>query len=360
MAIQWADSFSRYGTDTPSISALTDGTVYSNMAAGTNARSGQCVTDPDPNVPTGSTCLRLGDRIAGNGWSTSNRIALPTPTSGVIGVACRMWFGSTPTSSSQRPSFIQVRTVDNDLLILLRMEQNGSVTVSGGTSTGDTIIPVITLNAWNHYELKYDCGTGAGEFYVNGVKRLDFTDGGTGTAAIICFGRHSGATSPDITIYMKDLVIWDGTGSENNDVMGSVKVSRRKPVSDVTIGGWVPSTGSTGWDLLAKDAPDDNTYLTADDAPPSPMQFNFENLPDDTTSVRAILTVARMRKVDGGDAFVQMSVSPDGTNWDDGEDRPISSAFAYWFDVSQVSPATAAAWTPQEFNDIIGEVNRTI
>lgn len=356
MAIQWADSFSRYGTGTPSIAALTDGTVYSNMAAGTNLNSGQIITDPDPNAPLGSTCLWTG---IGGSWTSGNRISIPTPTSGVVGVAARFWFDATPTTDGDRPPFIQLRTVGGDLLIYLLMERNGSVTAVGGTSTDTTIIPVLTLNAWNHVELKYDCSSGTGEMYINGVKRLDISNGGTGTCALINFYPRVGSLG-GVRPRIKDLVIWDDTGSENNDVMGTVKVSRRKPVSDVTIGGWVPSTGSTGWDLLAKDAPDDSTYLTADDAPPSPMQFNFENLPDDTTSVRAILTVARMRKVDGGDAFVQMSVSPDGTNWDDGEDRPVTSAFAYWFDVSQVSPATSSAWSPQEFNDIIGEVNRTI
>src|SRR5690606_19454237 len=121
----------------------------------------------------------------------------------------------------------------------------------------------------------YDSSDGTGELYINGAKKLEWADGVTGTTAIIAHTPRTGsAVLP--SWYLKDYGILDETGSENNTVAGTVIVGRRKPNADVTLGGWVPSTGSTGYDLLAKDAPNDTTYLSADDAPPDPMQYTFE------------------------------------------------------------------------------------
>jgi hypothetical protein len=107
--------------------------------------------------------------------------------------------------------------------------------------------------------------------------------------------------------------------------------------------------------------PNDLTYMSAADNPlPSPMRFEMENLPPDITSVRALISVTRHRKIDGGDGNVQTALSPNGTNWDNGEDRPITTAFQYDFDVSEVSPVTSSPWTPVEVDSLKLRINRTL
>lgn len=356
MAYQWFDSFSRYGTGSASRTAMLDGLVYGSLNSNLAV-----TTDPDPSA-TGRA-LSVSQSSSSNADENDMRVVLSTPVAGKVGVHARFWFNALPNNDiSGRPAFIMWRTAGNDNIARLLVRPNGSIICQNSTESGsiaDSVVPLVTPSAWTHIEAWYDSSDGTGEVWINGVKKMDIAGGSTGTTALICHAKRSGSGNDSPSMYMKDYGVWDENGTENNTVQGTVLVGRIKPDADVTLGDWVPSTGSTGYNLLAKDAVDDTTYLSGDDAPPAAMQFNFEAIDPDATSVRAVMSVGRMRKIDGGDATVQMSVSPNGTDWDDGADRPITSAFTYWYDISEVSPDTTDPWTPTELNNIVGQVNRT-
>lgn len=111
--------------------------------------------------------------------------------------------------------------------------------------------------------------------------------------------------------------------------------------------------------------PQDLAFIAADSTPPAAAEFDLEDLPDDITSVRGIIPVVRGAKVDGGDGNLQVSLSPDGTNYDDGPDTPLTSAMTFWPNntdpfVSMKNPATDAPWTPAEFNAARLKLNRTL
>lgn len=353
MAIQWADSFSRYGTGSASNTAMKDGLPYNNWLS-------QAVTDPDPAAAAaGERCVLLNSGL-NNDPLTENRIALRTPSAGTVGVAARYWFNSFGSGTARRCIAVFANNTPT-ALVSCRVEANGALTIVEGLTgavIATTTSPMISTNTWNHIETSYNGTTGAIEVRVNGITRVSGTAVTTGTTYFAFPINRIGAASGS-GMYVKDLVIWDGTGSRNNSFLGSVVVRRRPPVSDVTLGGWLPSTGSTGYNLLAKTAVNDSTYLSADDSPPAPMQYNIQDLPDDVTSVKAVIAVVRAKKIDGGDANLQTSIISNGTPGD-GADRPITSAFSYWYDVFEVDPDTGSGWTPQAFNDATVEINRTV
>lgn len=363
MAIQWADDFSRYGTGTNSRLRMLEGLPYAVIGSATGV--GQVSASPDP------TDTGLAFRLANGAFnviSSAFRIALPTVVSGTVGICFRAWFGSLPDTSAARPRIIGTCRADNSYLAYLQVEQNGALTVIGRVSGVDTQLattgnPVIQPSSFNHYEFIHNRSAGTGSVYVNGVQQLTFT--GVDTADNIVFAAFSPSSSTGSFItntWIKDLVIWDSTGSQNNSQMGTVIVRSIRPDGDVGLGDWTPSTGTTGFNLLAKTTPNDATYLSASDTPmPSAaMQFTMSNLPPDITSVRGLVPVIRVRKIDGGDAQVQAGVSPNGTNWDDGANRPITSAFTYYFDVSELNPATGTAWTPATVDSSETRIDRTV
>lgn len=357
MAIQWADDFSRYGLGSASRTAMADGLPYANIA-----NSAGVVADPDPNVSGRAFQLANGTVQ----WQDQFRIALPSVVSGTCRTALRAWIAQLPSSTTERMPIILYQIGDGTPLVYLLVEQNGSITIRGLVSgvdveLADSVNPLVTPNSWIHYEFAHNVGTGAGSLRINGIERLTWTGVDTGdNVELVCSLAASGNTLGQ-DAYIKDLVIADSTGSENNSTIGTVLVRRLKPNVDVTLGDWVPSTGTTGNNLLAKDAVNDTTYLSADDTLPSaPMQFGFENLPADITSVRALITTVRSRKVDGGDGNIQSGISPDGSTWDNGADRPITSSFQYDFDVSELDPVTAAAWTPVGVDSGNIRVDRTV
>lgn len=350
MSIQWADNFGRYGTGAGSNTAMKDGLPYNNWKS-------TCIADPDP-LAVGERCCDW-DQGYNNQITADNRIALPNPTAGKVGVAARYWFDAFGSGSS-RQSFAFFYTAALVRLANCYVEPNGAITIAEeetGAVIATTGAPVISTNSWNHVETAYDGTTGEMEVRLNGVPILTGTNTVLGTIAFANpTGRQSFGTNAGLKV--KDLVIWDDSGSENNDFMGTVICRRFSPNSDVTLGGWLPSTGVVGYSLLAKSAPNDASYLSADSTPPAPMQFDMENLPADVTSVRGIVSVVRARKIDGGDGNLQTALISNG-DFDNGADRPITTAFTYYFDVSELSPDTGAPWTPVEFDAMTTQVDRT-
>lgn len=88
---------------------------------------------------------------------------------------------------------------------------------------------------------------------------------------------------------------------------------------------------------------------------PTPTEVQLEPLPDDVTTIRAVIPVVRAAKVDGGDGNLQVSFGISSPSYDDGPDTPITTAFTFWGNntapfVSELNPLTAARWTPGEFN----------
>jgi hypothetical protein len=335
---------------------MADGLPYSNIATST-----EVVADPDPGVSGRAFKLASGTVQ----WQNQFRIALPTVVSGTCRTALRAWIAQLPSSNTERMPLILYQTGAGTNLVYLLVEQNGSITVNGrvagvDTQIADSINPLVSPNSWFHYEFSHNVSAGTGSLRINGTERLTWTGvETTNNVELVCSLAVAGNTLGK-SAYIKDLVIADSTGSQNNGVIGTVLVKRLKPNADVTLGGWTASTGTTGFNLLAKDAVNDTTYLSSAVPVTTPMQFDIENLPPDITSVRALLTVVRSRKVDGGDGNIQSGISPDGSTWDNGPDVPITTSFAYDFDVSELNPVTAAAWTPVGVDGAKVRVNRTV
>jgi hypothetical protein len=189
---------------------------------------------------------------------------------------------------------------------------------------------------------------------------LDNLDlGPTDTAQIFmgCNTQLGGPAGKPIVFY-KDMVFWDNSGSQNNDFIGSVIVKHLRPNEDVALNGWTTSSGSTGFNLINVSPPNDATFIQADDTLPGIAQFDIDNLPPDIVTVRALIPITRSRKIDGGDGNLQTGLT--GTLTDLGADKPITTAFTYRWDVSELSPDTGTAWTPVEVDAVRFDIDRTL
>lgn len=355
MAIIWADFPSGqeglYGTDT---SYMLNGIWAQLFIGGTATIS--LSEDPDPN--TEGNVLRMG---VSSGIARA-RIVNPAGAQVTSGVGVRMWLTSLPTGTNIVPA-IEFRNGSNVLICDAVVLPDGTLRVrnSAGATLGTTTAPAVTANAWQHVEVKSlrDAAAGEAELRVNGVSVLDLTGLALGADNIAQASLAITASDIFSFVYWKDFVYWDGSGANGNDFQGSVAVHDLLPDADIDLN-WTPSSGSTGWDLLDESPPADGGYIQAADPPPDPAKFSLTDLPDDVTSVRALLPIVRAVKTDGGDCNIQVGLTPNDTNWEDGADRPVTTAFTYFWDVSHLSPATSAPWTPVEVNAAYGRVDRTL
>ncbi len=352
MAIDWADNFQNYGTD---INFLTNGAYAEVLSSSPGAVD--LVDDPDPNIST--TVLQILPR------ATNPRVRKVFTTQATIGASFRVWYDSLPVATNRRAWF---RFSDNVNATICELSVNPSGQIelvnNAGVSLGLTTAPVIVANAWQHIEVKLVQG-GAGastcEVRVEGQTVLNLTGltfGNNNNFSCLEFRALDGSNSGQ-AVYFKDLVIWNTLGAYNTDFLGSVSVYTLRPDGDVALN-WTPSTGSTGWDLIDESDPDDANYISAGTGPiPSAYRSTLTDLPPDVTAVRGLMSVVRARKTDGGDGSLQVGIDS-GPATDLGADRPMTTAFTYWADVSEENPDTSTAWTPATVNAAGLRINRTL
>lgn len=381
MAVLWGDNFENYGL---SVSPMLNG-IYAQASnyLGSTGSSISITDDPDPTAPADDKALFFSDPSGSVG--PIMRFVFPSGGLTTVGVSFRIWMPFLPAGSSTLPYSI-LRDTSNNAQCGMYVNTDGSISLytGGGKSTtggavplatnrgtliGTSTAPALVANAWNHveYKITIDDAAGATEVRVNGVEVLGLTlssvdTKGTAntTATQVIFGTslESGGGSPGYcSFYMRDFIVWDTSGTVNNDFLGTLGVYTLLPDADDTLT-WTPSTGSTGYDLVDEQTPDDADYVSAADPPPAPNVFTVSNLPPDIVTVKALIPVTRVKKIDGGDGNVQMGLK--GTLVDLGADRPITTAFTYYWDVSELSPDTSVAWTPTEVNNVKFQIDRTV
>lgn len=351
MSITHADNFNIYGSST---AEMTASGRYAEVTASTLA------ADPD-GVHTERVL-----RKTGNG--TIRRV-LATPAT-KVGMAGRFWFSFLPVDNDQRPNLFEWNDASNNPMARVKVNTTGAMQfelnddVVGWQVIETTPGPVITAGAWWHIAAQMDFGGGNFTLQVEGINEIDVDEADWGGFAPLSDTMYQGqfrsaansfGASP--LIYLKDYVWWDGLGTENNDFPGSVLVAQLDPIADVTIGGWVPSTGTAAWSILDND-PASSPYLSADNTPPAAMELELENLPADVTSVKALVTLVRAAKTDGGDGTLQVSLISEGVEAP-GADRPITAAQAYWEDIQELDPDTGAAWLPDAVDGATLKIDRT-
>lgn len=345
MTIQHMDNFSIYGT----LLTLMDDGIYSQADGAMSL-----VADPDG--------ISSGTVIQQNSFAASVavlRYALSSAQD-VVGIARRVFMNNLPTGDTDRPRIFRFADAGNAELARVEVETTGRLRFFDGTNDISTANPVITANGWWHVEIKYDrSGVGAVEIRVEGITVMNEADLGyaaVGPTYQVSL-QYNGSNFSSTRCYLKDLVIWDGSGAQNNDFLGSVLVLNLTPTADAALN-WNLVGGASGFSILDNVPPNDAAYIEAVNPPPAAYVCDLSDLPPDVTSVKALMTIVRAQKSDGGDGSLQVSLISNG-DVDLGADRPITTTMTYWRDISELDPDTAAPWTPVAVDAAQMQINRT-
>ena len=331
------------------------GTTVSYMGDGLYTdRSMSLVEDPDPNV-TGNV-LRFHQ-------NESMRFVLPSAQN-VVGIGGRFWFSSFEAVNAHKIMTFKNSAAANHIVIVADI--NGYIRVlRDATEIGASASPSVVPGAWQHIEAKalISDTVGTVEVRVEGVVAVNITGADTRNggvdANVYSVGTSYDSNPSSVPFYIKDWILWNGSGTQNNDFLGSISVYELLTSSDVTFP-WAASTGTTGWNLLDESPPNDDTdYIYAVDPAPAASKFGLTNLPADVTTVKGLYAVVRSKKTDGGDGSLQVGMVS-GASTGLGSDRPITTAYTYWTDMFEVDPATAAAWLPSAVDAAQIQLDRTV
>lgn len=360
MSVNFMDNFSVYGTDAGRNARLLDG-VYAE------ATRTDLFVDPDPTAGGGMVLRKFPGGTGGD-----SRRVIPTART-TIGVAGRFWYTFLPVAAGRThaPTAVSIRDANNVIHIETRIDPAGIIHVyrqDNGVEVdlGQSANPVTVVNAWQHMEVKcfLDVAVGTVEVRVEGVPVVVVGPVRTTTnvagAIATCqqIARVSGQDGP--TMYVKDEIVWDNTTAFNNNFMGSCQVYTVLPDADVALN-WTPfPADGIGYNKINETTPDDDTrYISAPFPLPAAYKCSLSDLPATVTSVRAVMPIHRSRKTDGGDGNIQVGVlSAAATGL--GTNRPITTAYTYWWDVFDSDPNGGIAWTRLSLNAINLQLNRTV
>lgn len=347
--ILWADSFDHYGTTT---ALMLDGSwaEASGQISATFARTGA-----ESYRITGNT---IGRRVFGGAKVTS-------------GVAMALYCTILPVADNTSAPFTfcdaanvpQITITLDTTGILSCWRGNGSGS-KFQTKLGDTGVPVITANAWNHIEakVKIDNSTGTVEVRVNGVTVLNLTGQDTQASGLAESSQvRVEVTGAGVTgFYIDDIIAWDTTTSFNNDFVGDRKVITDFPDADTADVAWTRSTGSSNFGVIDENPPNDDTdYLTTSTLN-AKAGVTWPDLPTEVTNVAAVIFTHRSKKTDAGDANIQLTLGSGGGSSAVGTDRPITTAYTLYWDVFQVDPQTSAPFTRAAAQDASWTEKRTL
>jgi hypothetical protein len=354
--LQWADTFNRYGTNK---ALLLNGLYAENIEGGYAASA--LIADPD----TGSAAVVFK---CGSNWPFTTTQGLRFVLSSnqpTVGMAGKLWMSAVPAQDQSTPCW-EWRDVTNTMVVRMRPNTVGGIAVynAAGTKIGETSVPVLVANAWNHIEAKVfrSATVGTVEIRVNGAAAVLSLTGlnlGASDIAQVVYGSWQTVNTGLIMLtYYKDIVIWDGTGTYNKDFMGTCSVLDIDTDSDVVLG-WTPNPAGTGFSILDNNPPTDDAAYIGAAAAALTNTFGLSNLPADVTTVRGGVIVNRSRKIDGGDGNVQAGLIS-GASTGLGADRPITVAYTYYKDVFEVDPATGVPFIPANFNLARLKLTRTV
>lgn len=358
MAIQWMDNYGWCGTGSTSLTYLLSGTPYT-LLSGTTGFPNGVIADP---VISGQYCLQVGQNL-GNYYNVDNQVALPTPAN-AIGIACR-WY----MSGGSARSIVQWQDASGTILYSLQNEINGALSIYGagtfgGSQLATTTVPVLTFNTWWHIEAMVDYALGKITIFVEGTQVLvySFTAAPTTLIYNLGFSPRVGEGSPGGTILMKDYVIYDKSGSNNNTVgsIGPCSVYRLALNSDVS-NGWTITGAASVHAAIGGEPPADSTsYIAAGYGPfPAPAVTGITSLPTTVVAVRGVMSLQRTKKSDGGAASFQVNLKS-GSSTHTGTTHNSATSYNYSWDVVELDPATGAPWTPISVNNMKVQLNRTV
>jgi hypothetical protein len=352
------DDFTIYGTDASRVTRMSDG-LWAQVGNVTLA------ADPDPSAG-GSYVLEFFT----SGTPIVRRVLSSAQTT--VGVAARYWLNSLPAAANAAPQLVSVRDASNVIHGWVSVNPSGYLEYYRNDSAGAVLVgqsnsPVVVTNAWRHIESKIVLDTGTSGSVVvrlEGVQQLSVTgirttrDTGA-VASCSSVAIQNGIGTSATGMYVKDLICWDGSGSSNNNFVGSCQVYKITPSSDASLN-WTPSTGTTGYNLINGTTPDDDSgYISATSPAPSPATFNMSDLPANVTSVKGVMAITRSRKTDGGDGQLQVSLVS-GASTGDGSNRTITTAYTYWTDLWETDPQGGGVWTKARVDALVLKLNRTV
>lgn len=227
----------------------------------------------------------------------------------------------------------------------IRVTSTGAIEVVDGLRTasavrGTSTTGVISYGVWQYveYSAVFNGGSSSVKVDVDGVNVLDLSGiqlGGTGIDTV-GFPENGGG----ITVWFDDVYFRDDT-----TMLGPCQVEVMYPDSDVALGAWAKSSGSTGYSLVNESITSTANNLsssTLDDE----CKFGLGALSATGVAIRGVMAEGFMEVTASSTIARQVAavLAVSGTDYSGGAFVPGTS-YNFYTNVWEKNPATGAPWS---------------
>lgn len=354
MALLWADGFGHYGTSARFVSSgfyvytTNDSSEPLQIGSGANARTGSYYWDASNQVFTNW----YGGRMIFGGRDT-------------LGVGAAFLFNTVPNGGYN--CFMFVADNKDNFQCSLRPNADGSLSaISGkdGAEYGRTSAGLIVAGAYPYIEMKVHSHATAGtiEVHINNIPRLILTGlntapaGNTHLDGIMC-GRNGGGANGTYCQAIADFVIWDTTGTLNNDFLGDRRCYTFFGTADGPTQDWTPTGGGSAFsqiDNVPYDAAQNISATTIGDV----SNFDHAAMATNVSQVAGLNIFVTGNKTDAGTCEITPQVVSSG---DVGSGTPIvpGTGLAVYNSIIEADPHTGTYFTKATFDPALLQIERT-
>jgi hypothetical protein len=279
-------------------------------------------------------------------WVSKN---LPTADTYIAGFAYKQRGTSDSMSDTQIFAF---RDGSTEQVCLLVDTSKTSIYLTAGGTTRWT--QSIKHGDWHYIEIKTTIHNSTGSLYLkwDGEAVLSLTGIDTqvsGTAQITNFllgGTGGSYRTPNCAF--DDLYVCDTSGSNNNDFLGDVRVQSIFPTGAGNTTQWTPSAGNN-YACVDDTTPNADTDYVSETTTGEKDTYAFGNVTPTSGTVKGVQVLIHNRKDDAGSRTIAPVYRPVSTDYD-GTAVAVLDGYTYIREITEVSPATSAAWTIAEIN----------
>lgn len=233
-----------------------------------------------------------------------------------------------------------------------------SLTIKRGTTTlGTSAASVITENSWHSFELKLvtNNSTGSYEIRIDNIDVLSATgvDTQQGTDDYHSVLRFTGwgGTLSTVVCRFDDLWICDGTGSDNNNFLGSgMQVATISPNTDGDSSDWTEVPTGNHYSSVNEAEQDDTKYIEDDTATNLDL-FEYESMPSLGT-IKGVHVVTECKSTEP-DEWTLKTVVKHSTTEDADSGQVVATD--YWkclYRLMEINPVTISTWTESDINNL--------
>jgi hypothetical protein len=227
----------------------------------------------------------------------------------------------------------------------------------------DTYSIPLTAGVWYYLELKVKIDDSAGiiqlrvnEYLALDLSGIDTRNGGNASVNKVKFQGKYNTSGNAFRMLIDDVYICDTSGAQNNDFLGDVRIDTLLPGGPGASTQWTPSANAN-YQCVDDAAFDNGADYISDTLAGHQDSFAFADLPAGITGIKGIQTNLLAKRTDSGVATkLKPVIRVGGADYLKTE-CVLSTAYWAFPEVTELNPATSAAWTKTDIDDAEFGVN---